>query len=139
LASSTGEEAPLRLNSEIALVIASLLRAVEPDQRELWKWDNAVRLIFFDAWYTIGQECAQCELEPILADSWAGGVLARMKAHYRARQKALAAYREYNNHETIRKRHEEKARARQQRHAERLKGKRPRGQIGIEEHKKVDS
>jgi hypothetical protein len=93
-------------------------RAQLAAERAWWRaeleWEDAVRLILFDAWIALGEQTAPLEL--ILAGTWAEGVLEGMKAHYQAKLDRLARHEERHNPEKVRARREQKKLLRQQRH-----------------------
>ncbi len=123
-----------KMNRNTALQVARALANVQPAEDQSGKFEEAVRLVLFEIWYTVGEATAERELESVLVGSWAGGVLARMKEHYRARMEARRRHNEENSPERITQSREEKQRLRQQKHAERLVRKKERDQLWREKH-----
>ena len=75
-----------RLAPDSAVVIAQALAGLgPPDGAPLDKFESAVRLILTTIWTTLGAAIADQTIQPLLAGSWAGGLLARMKVHYSGR------------------------------------------------------
>jgi len=78
------------------------------------------------------QPIVRSDVEQLLAGSWAGDVLARMKAHHDAREKQRLEREAFEGPEGVRRRREE----RQQRHRARLEAKRERDRQWHERHGK---
>lgn len=135
LAEACGQRYELPFGRESTLVIARPLAHVHPVPGEPWELEEAVQLILYEIWHTLGEVEAERELEPILEGMWAGEVLSRMKAHYRAREEARRRHNEQNDPERVRQRREEKRRLRQEKHEQRLAIKKERDRISWERHK----
>jgi hypothetical protein len=96
------------------------LALVRPVGEADFRFEAAVRLVLFEIWYTVGESARERELEPILAGTWTGSVLERMKAHHRERMEEQRTFAESQDPERVRERRDEKRRLRQEKHAERL-------------------
>lgn len=123
-----------RMDLNTARELVRALADVIPAEDQLEKLKEAVRFVLCEIWYTIGEAATERELEPVLVGSWAGGVLAGMRDHHKARMEARKLHEEANNPERIRERREEKSRLRQQRYAERLTQKKERDRLWREKH-----
>jgi hypothetical protein len=108
----TGEE----IYAEIARAVALLA----PPVRDDFDFERVVRLILSDLWRAMGSSVADRTLAPLLAGTWAGDVLARMKAHYDRRVEARRRNAVMNDPLVVERRRAEKKRLKQQRHTERL-------------------
>jgi hypothetical protein len=118
--------------------MARALRLVEPARRD-WKWEDAVQFVVYECWYAFRDETGRVEFEAILAGSWAGDVLSRMKAHHQARMEAARRHQEANDPENVKARRERKKHLQQQQHAERLTAKAERDRVWHEKHQKGES
>jgi hypothetical protein len=127
LARATGLPLTPELDLDRARVLAGALTGVSPMKDHSTELEGAVRLILFEIWRMIGTVVAEREIEPILAGTWACGVLARMKAHHQARLNAHRAHAE--SEAELQQRRQEKRRLRQEEHAERLERKKQRDRI----------
>jgi hypothetical protein len=78
-----------RLAPDSASVIAQALAGIgPPDDAPVDSFESAVRLILTTIWATLGEPIANETIEPLLAGSWAGGLLRQMKLHHSARMDA---------------------------------------------------
>jgi hypothetical protein len=84
------------------------------------EFESAVRLILTDIWAMLGVTDAEQSIEPLLADSWAGALLARMKEHHAAILEATRRHMEDQDPARVEARRAEKRLIRQERHAARL-------------------
>lgn len=117
------------LNIEIAHTIAKALSGISA-QHEL-EWVSAVRLIIVDLKEALGLR----ELGETLGNSWAGGMLADMSAHY---EKSMERRREHERQQDpafIQKNREEKRLKRQAQHEARIKKYKELGRIWMAAHK----
>lgn len=119
-----------------AHAIGRALARVDAPVGEASKMEAAVRLILFEIRRMIGA-AMEHEVEPILAGTWAGNVLARMQAHQRAREEAHRTHGENQAH--LQQRREEKQRLRQRVHTERLARKKERDRLWREAHGNIES
>jgi len=138
LAKATGKTVPRVLDQEFAADMLCALAKVRPDtSEERDGLAEPVQCILFDLWR------GGVEVEPFMAaqlsDSWAGEVLARMKAHYDATLRARRALEEFNDPVNVQKRRNEAKLLRQQRHAIRLENKKERDRIWRFNNPKSDS
>jgi hypothetical protein len=116
------------------VILESLARVTPPVrlQREI---EDAVRLVLFDLWNSMLLQGR----ERLLAGSWAGGVLERMKDHYRAETERAKAIADFEDPRRVQERREEKRRLKQQKHQNRLALKKDRDRIWRENQKKNKS
>jgi hypothetical protein len=115
---------------------AELLRAlsdVEPHSQCPWETERAVRSILYLAWRGLGEHEFN-ELSMPLEGKWAGGVLAKMRAHYQSRLEAHRAHEEANAPCRVTERRIAHQEQRQQQHAERTAEQRERSRVWHEEH-----
>ena len=112
------------LTSETAVRLSEAAALVCPTSDQ--EWTEAVRLILFDIWYTLGPARAERDLRTILGASWAGDLLSQMQEHYRREIESRRRHEERSDPEKAKVRREEKKRSRQIRHSERLAAKRER-------------
>jgi hypothetical protein len=138
LATSSGQETVRRMGPGHAIAMAKALRQVEAVSRD-WKWEDAVQFVLYECWYAFRDEAGREAFEAILAGSWAGDVLARMKAHHQARMEAARRRQEANDPENVKARREQKKQLRQQQHAERLAAKAERDRAWREQHQEGES
>jgi hypothetical protein len=128
LARSSGDRPKSRMDDRQArAIIVALAGLTAP--RETGSYHEAVRLIIFDIWNTIGGRTAEGELSRALDGTWVGSILEDMKAHHRAEGKRRRAHAEKNDPAFIEKTREEKRRAREQKHAARLAAKSERDRL----------
>ena len=132
----TGRQSLEKLDHRSAVDIARGLASIHPVGGACYHVEEAVRLVLFDIWYAVGEEARERDLEPVLAGTWAGSVLERMKAHHQARMEARRAFAESQDPERVRQKREEKRRLRQEKHAERLALKKERDRIWRAKHEK---
>ncbi len=125
-----------KLDHRSAVEIARSLALVHPVGVARYRVEEAVRLVLFDIWYAVGEEARERDLGPVLAGTWAGSVLERMKAHHQERMEARRAFAESQDPERVRKKRDEKRRLRQEKHAERLALKKERDRIWRTKHEK---
>ena len=92
--------------------------------------------MLFDIWYAAEDGARERDLEFVLAGTWAGSVLKRMKAHHQARLQERRAYAESQDPVRVRQMRAEKRRLRQEKHSERLALKKERDRIWRAEHEK---
>jgi hypothetical protein len=119
---------------DTARMTATGLTRVVPTEGRSAELEQAIRLILFEIWRTIGAELAEREVEPILVGTWCGAVLAHMKAHHRAREEARHAFAESQAAALIQQRRDEKQRIRQKKHAERLLRKKESDRLWHQAH-----
>jgi hypothetical protein len=89
-------------------------------------FDTAVRLVLFEIWSSVGEAVTHEDLEPILEGTWAGSVLAGMKAHHRERQLARQAHEALNDPVRVQERRDARRRITEEGVAERLALKKER-------------
>jgi hypothetical protein len=130
---ASGLAPSIRLTRDDALAIAHALANVRQTATQPQQMDEAVRLILFEIWHVLGASRADGELGPILRESWAGSVLARMQAHAAAREAGHRAHAQFEAGAERRK--EEKKRLKQERHATRLAAKADRDRLWREKQK----
>ncbi len=134
---ATGE--PLRQrydDQKNNIEIAKALAEINPSGDELFDFEHPVRLLLSDLWG--GLPFLDNEIEALLAGSWAGGVLARMKAHHEAKQAKRRVQEELNNPTIIEKRRAEKKRLKQDQHEKRMALKKERDRLWREKNIKAD-
>jgi hypothetical protein len=103
---------------------------LQPEGESVAELESAVRLILFLVWNSVGEfSTGRGFLEPILAGSWAGSVLDRMKAHHQQRMEERRVRHEYESPERVQQRREKKRCLRQEKHIERLKEKKERDRL----------
>ena len=134
LTATEGRDIPAGFDRVSALAIGRALANVHSIAADACKFEEAVRLILFEVWSTLGEMEAERELEPALLGTWSGDVLARMKAHHKARQDARRVFAESQDPVRIEQRREEKRRLRQQKHVERQALKMERDRAWREKH-----
>lgn len=116
-----------RLNRDGAVVIARALNClIPPDTVPVERFEAAVRLILTSIWAVLGEVDADRLIEPLLSESWAGDLLARMKRHYAAVVEERKRFEEEQDPVRVEARRAEKRRQRQVAHEERLATKRKR-------------
>jgi hypothetical protein len=71
-------------NNELCIETLRALANVEPPPRNRRPYEDAVRLILYEAWSAMDSGNFASESE-ILANTWAGEVLKKMQEHYQAR------------------------------------------------------
>jgi hypothetical protein len=133
-AGSISEHGQRRFDRETVIEIALALAGVEPDANA--RIEPAVRCILFDLWS--GIPSLDAEIEELLVDSWAGGVLHKMKEHHEARQAARRALEAYQSPASVQNRREEKKRLKQEQHARRLEQKQERDRIWHQNQAKAE-
>lgn len=97
-------------------------------------FEGAVRFLLYDLWAS--WVLRETDSENLLAGSWAGSILDRMKTHYEARMAAQRRREELNNPANVQKRREERKRLKQEQHELRLARKKERDRIWREQHQK---
>ena len=128
LAKAAGKKVSRVLGQEFAGDMLCALAKVRPEtSEERACLAEPVKCILFDLWR------GGVEVEPYMADqlsgSWAGEVLARMKAHYDAILAARRALEDFNDPVNVQKRRNEAKLLKQQQHAIRLEDKKERDRI----------
>jgi hypothetical protein len=83
-----------------------------------------VRCILFDLWTAI--PLFDIDIEILLAETWAGDILRKMKEHHDAREAERLARDTSQNSTNVQKRREEKKRLKQEEHEKRLALKKER-------------
>jgi hypothetical protein len=116
-----------------ARALAELMVGLEKKEGYTYHHENVVRLMLFEIWPFLGKEDGEGELDSIMCASWAGQVLARMKAHWTARREAQRAHAEREANAP--KRREEKMRLKTQQHTARLAAKVERDRLWREKQK----
>jgi hypothetical protein len=123
LANQLGESKPDAATYGL-IEIARALANVQPDFADAFytgtKFESAVRLIITDIWSALGDEEADRVIAPLLSDSWAADLLARMKHHHAQRIEAERRLLEYEDPEQVRARRGAKRKLKQAQHAERI-------------------
>ena len=127
---TTGTFGPMFGN---ARVLAQLLVGLEKKRGYTHEHEQAVGLMLFEIWPFLGKEDGESELAGVLRGTWAGEVLAGMKAHWIARRKARRAHEE--GEASAPKRREEKKRLKAEQHAARLAAKAERDRLWREKQK----
>jgi hypothetical protein len=135
LTEATGLAPRQKMNHEAAIEITRALGAVTPDGTEGQTLEPAVRYLLFDLWSDIFR---RGEIEALLSDSWAGGVLRAMEKHNAARVAEHRDREEFQDPVRVQQRREEKKRLKQERHRERLALKEERDRIWREKQGKPD-
>ena len=136
LARLTGRQGLKRLDHRSAVDIARSLALVQPVGVDRYSFEEAARLVLFDIWYAAEEGARERDLELVLAGTWAGSVLERMKAHHQARSEERRAYAESQDPVRVRQKREEKRRLRQEKHSERLALKKERDRTWRAKHEK---
>lgn len=139
LAKATGQPPVPQIDHESALAIAAALARVRAAVGEQRKLEDAVRLVLFEIWSTVGEVAAERQLYPILQGTWAGSVLVRMKEHHKERKAARYAFAENQDPVRVQQRREEQRRLKQERHVARLAMKIERDRIWREKQKRGDT
>jgi len=134
LGRATGQPAPQHFERERALEIAKALAGVTPATDQMLALESAVRCLLFDLWS--GVLLFDNDIESLLDGTWAGGVLARMKEHHRARVAARRAHEEFQ--QGAQDRREAKKRLKQEQHQARLALKSERDRLWRERHGRAD-
>jgi hypothetical protein len=127
---SRGDLGPMFGNAK---ALAQLMVDLEKKDGYAYEHDKVVRLLLFEIWPVLGREQGEGELEPMLRGTWAGEVLARMKAHWAARREAQRAYSERQANAPGRR--QEKKRQLAEQHAARLAAKVERDRLWREKQK----
>jgi hypothetical protein len=104
-----------------AKTLAEQMVGMEKQDGYGYEHERAVRLMLFEIWPFLGSEEGESELESMLHGTWAGEVLARMKAHSAARREARRTHEQRQANAP--RRREEKKRHRAEQHAARLAAK----------------
>ncbi len=128
LTSATGQPPRQHFDRASSIEIARALSRVTPDDNALVSLEQAVRCLLFDLWSGIsvlGNDLKY--LEVLLAGSWAGDVLRRMKEHHEAQQAARRAAAELQANAL--KRRGEQKRLKQEQHEKRLAIKKERDRL----------
>ncbi len=125
LASATGQPPRQHFDRESSIEIARALSRVTPDDNALVSLEKAVRCLLFDLWS--GIPVLDKDLEVLLAGSWAGDVLRRMKEHHEVRQAARREAAELQANAP--KRREEQQRFKQEQHEKQLAIKKERDRL----------
>ena len=133
LARATGQPLVSEFDLARARTVARALARVSPEADRSLETEDAVRLILFEMWRPIGSATAEREVEPLLAGSWAGEVLAGMKAHQQARREA------WRHHAENQLRQEQQRGEKQEQHAERLQRKKERDRLWRERQGNIES
>lgn len=128
LAHSSGDRTSSRMDGTQARAIAAELAGLAAP-RETQRYEEAIRLILFDIWNTLGEATAEAEVTRILDGTWAGSILDGMKTHHRAEEKRRREHAEKNDPALIEKMREEKRRAKEQKHLARLAAKSERDRL----------
>lgn len=136
LARATDQQPVPQIDHESALAIAAALARVRAAEGEQRKLEDAVQLVLFEIWNTVGEVAVERQLDPILQGTWAGSVLARMKEHHKERKAARYAFAENQDPVRVQQRREEKQRLKQERHTARLAMKIERDRIWREKQKR---
>jgi hypothetical protein len=123
-------------DDEINAEIARALALLPPPVCDEFEFEQAVRLLLFDLYTAVGSSVADHIFAPVLANTWAGDVLARMKAHYARRVEAVRRHEAMHDPEVVARRRAEKKRLKQQQHAERLARKAERDRLWREKQAK---
>jgi len=117
-----------RMDAIQARAIASALAGVHVP-RETQRYEEAIRLILFDIWSTLGEANADAELSRALDGTWAGSILEDMKTHHQAEEERRREYGRKNDPAFIEKAREDKRRAKQEKHLARLAAKSERDRL----------
>jgi hypothetical protein len=137
---STGKPLRRHFDRESQIEIARVLAELKPNHDDLrdplWGQEDAVRCILCDLWSN--SPLLDREIEALLAGTWAGGLLRRMKEHREARETASRARDEFQSPANVQKRREEKKRVKQEQHEKRLALKKERDRLWRERHGKAD-
>jgi hypothetical protein len=133
-ATAVRQPAPDRFGRDAAIGVGLALARVPRAPHHGPAFEQAVRCILFDLWRTLGDHGLAEGVEPALAGTWAGDVLAGMKAHYQRRldaRRAAAAQLEL-----IEERRAEKRRLKEQQQADRLVRKVERDRVWREKRER---
>ncbi len=125
-----------KLDHRAAVDIARSLALVNPIGVAPYRFEEAVRLVLFEIWYAVGEAARERDLGSVLAGTWTGSVLERMKAHHQERMEERRAFAESQDPERVRQKRDEKRRLRQEKHSERLALKKERDRIWRAKHEK---
>ncbi len=134
LARATGQQRRQHIDWESRIEIAKALAEVTPDGSESWALEEAVRylLVALRNGIPLG-----LRLELVLAESWAGHVLDRMKEHHAGRNEERRERAEFQRPANVQTRREEKKRLKQEQHHKRLVLKKERDRLWREHHEKA--
>lgn len=127
---SAGEIGPLFGG---ARALAELMVGLVKKEGYTYQHEKAVRLMLFEIWPFLAKEDGESELDSLLRGTWAGGVLARMKAHFAARREARRAHEDRQANAP--RQREEKKRQKAEQHAARLTAKAERDRLWREKQK----
>jgi hypothetical protein len=116
-----------------AAAMAQALTSVQTETPTSREFEQAVQLILFEIWTFFGEKDGESELALVLKGSWAGSVLARMRAHSAAVEAARRSRAEFEA--GAQKRKEERRRLKQDQHTARLAAKVERDRLWREKQK----
>lgn len=116
-----------------ATALAQLMVGLEKKDGYTYAYEKAVRLMLFEIWPFLGREEGESELESMLDGTWAGEVLARMKAHWTTRRESQRAHAEREANAL--RRREARKRQKATQHAARLAAKVKRDRLWREKQK----
>lgn len=136
LAGVTGQKPGNRYDHDSVLEITRALAEVKPSGETLMQMEAAVRCLLFDLWS--GIPIFDKAIEDLLAGTWAGDVLCRMKEHYEAKERTRRAREEFEDPVNVRKRREEKKRLKQEQHQKRLELKKERDRLWRQNNGKAE-
>lgn len=137
LAQAAGQPLASEFDLARAGVLARGLARLKPPLDRSSNWEQAVRLMLFEVWRSVGSATADRKVEPLLTGSWAGEVLAGMKTHERLRQEARQRHAETQGRQQ--RERAERLRLKQENHAERLERKRERDRLWCERKGSIES
>ena len=136
LSIATGQHPRQCFDRESAVEIARALAEVKPNGDAPLSLEDAVRCLLVDLWS--GIPLLDNDIEALLAGSWAGDILGRMKTHHEAREAERRARDEFQSPAAVQKRREEKKRLKQEQHEKRLALKKERDRLWREKSGEED-
>lgn len=130
---AVGHHHKFPMGQESAITIGQALAQVRPVAGKELQFEGAVRNVLYEIWCALGEEVAEREVWRVLDGTWAGAVLAGMRAHYQARLEAQRRFREES--EKVTELRGQRRRQRQEKHAQRLALKKERDRVWLDTHK----
>lgn len=123
LQSAAGQPVGPRLSQQNVEALARALAGITPDDNEQWALAPTVRCVLIDLTTDDGGP----RVESLLGGTWAGTILAGMKAHHATRQTACRAHEELQ--QKLRLQRVETGRLKHEQHRTRLELKKERDRL----------